>query len=221
MSVTTMWIHGNALVVEDPGEYAVIRHRGWGTELDFNSFDDDESYHNSHIPIPTPASVDGALPMLTQITILFETTSDLYIQQVDVWDGNVPVAQFPCYSAPDPPPGAFTGNLSHSGSRRDESVEARSPVCRTVWYWRVLAMLRVWRHAHAEPGGRRRRLRLPQSVDRRQGTRKSQIASRRTPLSLIASRVRPTPPHAAIRRAGVTFRQRNNASGVDILHPWL
>lgn len=113
MSVTTMWIHGNALVVEDPGEYAVIRHRGWGTELDFNSFDDDESYHNSHIPIPTPASVDGALPMLTQITILFETTSDLYIQQVDVWDGNVPVAQFPCYSAPDPPPGAFTGNLSH------------------------------------------------------------------------------------------------------------
>jgi hypothetical protein len=113
MSLTTMWIHGNALVVEDPGEYAVIRYRGWGVELDFNSFDNEESYHNSHVPIPTPAVMDGASPMLTKITILFETTADLYIQQVDVWDGNMPVAQFHCYNAPDPPANVFTGNLSH------------------------------------------------------------------------------------------------------------
>jgi hypothetical protein len=33
MSLTRVWTHGNSLVVEDPGEYAYIRHRGWGTEL--------------------------------------------------------------------------------------------------------------------------------------------------------------------------------------------
>jgi hypothetical protein len=116
MSVTSMWTHGNSLRVEDPGEYADVRHRGWGAELNFNPIpvnSDDDSYRNSHIPIPTPASVDGASPMLTKITILFETDPNLFISQVDVWDGNEPVAQFPANAAPGAPPGVFTGNLSH------------------------------------------------------------------------------------------------------------
>jgi len=130
MSLTSMWIHGNALAVEDPGEYADIRHRGWATELDFNPIpvdSDDSNYRNSHIPIPTPASVDGASPMLTKITILFETDPNLFVSQVDVWDGNVPVAQFPADASPEAPAGAFTGNMSHLTPDRTNQLTLNPP----------------------------------------------------------------------------------------------
>lgn len=99
MSVTTVWTHGNSLVVEDPGEYAYIRHRGWGTELGFAGPRDDEDILNlslrySHIPIPTPASVDGDAPWLTKIYVLYETKGFMRVGRIDVWDGNNPVCQF-------------------------------------------------------------------------------------------------------------------------------
>ncbi len=101
MTLTTMWTHGNALVVEDPGEYEYIRHRGYGTLLKYNagtsSLDD---LRVCHIPIPTPQTVDGASPVIAKITVLFQTDANaplvapsqgldgvVRIEKIDVWDG--------------------------------------------------------------------------------------------------------------------------------------
>jgi hypothetical protein len=101
MIVTTMWTHGNSLVVEDPGEYEYIRHRGYGTLLKYSrptSSPDD--LHVCHIPIPTPQTVDGESPEIAKITVLFQTdasapsvppsdgvTGVVQIQKLDIWDG--------------------------------------------------------------------------------------------------------------------------------------
>lgn len=94
MATKTLWTHGNALVVEDPGEYSSIRHRGWGTELNFNSpGEDDDAYRVCHIPLPTPATIDGVAPTLVKIFILFETTPNVFIGRIDIWHANNAVAQ--------------------------------------------------------------------------------------------------------------------------------
>jgi hypothetical protein len=87
------------LVVEDPGEYAYIRHRGWGTELAFALPREDEdptnlSLRNCHIPIPTPALVDGEVPVLSKIYVLYQTQSEMYIADVVVWDYGQIVCQW-------------------------------------------------------------------------------------------------------------------------------
>jgi hypothetical protein len=101
MTLTTMWTHGNSLVVEDPGEYEYIRHRGYGTLLKYNSGTSSaDDLKVCHIPIPTPQTVDGATPVIDKITVLFQTDADepfvapsqgingvVQIQKVDVWDG--------------------------------------------------------------------------------------------------------------------------------------
>jgi hypothetical protein len=101
MTLTTMWTHGNSLVVEDPGEYEYIRHRAYGTLLKYNagtsSLDD---LRVCHIPIPTPQTVDGASPVIAKIIVLFQTDANaafvapsqgiegvVRVEKVDVWDG--------------------------------------------------------------------------------------------------------------------------------------
>ena len=118
MSVTTMWAHGNSLVVEDPGEYAYIRHRGWGTELSYAGPRDDEDGENlslryCHIPIPTPESVDGVAARLVRVLVLYETSELMEVSRIDVWDGNSPVAQFDESYNPDVPEGNFRGRGNH------------------------------------------------------------------------------------------------------------
>jgi hypothetical protein len=108
MTLTTMWTHGNSLVVEDPGEYEYIRHRAYGTLLKYNagtsSLDD---LRVCHIPIPTPQTVDGASPVIAKITVLFQTDANapfvgpsqgiegvVQVAKVDVWDGPTLVTTF-------------------------------------------------------------------------------------------------------------------------------
>ena len=122
MTVTTMWTHGNALAVEDPGEYEYIRHRGYGTLLKYNagtsSLDD---LRVCHIPIPTPQVVDGQSPAIEKITVLFQTDANaplvtpsdgiagvVQIKKVDVWDGPTLVTTFQ-------PAGWFGSHLSADG----------------------------------------------------------------------------------------------------------
>jgi hypothetical protein len=102
MSATTSWIHGNALRVEDPGEYANVRHRGWGSELNYAGPRDDEDGQNlslrwCHIGVPTPTPVDGVEPELGRIFVLYKTdsTSDLHITQIDVYDAGNKLGSIP------------------------------------------------------------------------------------------------------------------------------
>lgn len=109
MTLTTMWTHGNSLVVEDPGQYEYIRHRGWGTLLKYNAATSSaDDLRVCHIPIPTPRTVDGSSPVISQVTLLFQTDADepgaapsggvtgvVQIEKLDVWDGPTLVTTLP------------------------------------------------------------------------------------------------------------------------------
>jgi hypothetical protein len=94
MSMETSWTHGNSLVVEDPGEYVNIRHRGWGTELYYYpvAWPSDSDQPGSrlsicHIPIPTPGVVNGETALLARVYYLFRTQGPISLISIDVWDG--------------------------------------------------------------------------------------------------------------------------------------
>jgi hypothetical protein len=128
VSTKTLWTHGNALVVEDPGEYSSIRHRGWGTELNFNQPDEnDDAYRVCHIPLPAPATIDGVAPTLVKIFILFETSLDLIIGRIDLWDGNNPVAQFSNHGEFEPAAGLWVGTGSHLTLDRNNQLPLPQP----------------------------------------------------------------------------------------------
>ncbi len=119
MNDTTIWTHGNALVVEDPVLYSSIYHHGWGTELRFGLPRDDEDQvepplRYCHVPLQTPPAVDGKAPILTKLTVLYETTGYWQIQRIDIWDGNDPAGQID--QSIQPPPvlnGEARGHGSH------------------------------------------------------------------------------------------------------------
>jgi hypothetical protein len=113
MSTYVIWTHGNALFVEDPGEYSSIRHRGWGTELNYNPFPVNDSDRVCHIPLSTPATIDGAAPTLVKIMVLFETTPNVIIGRVDVWDANNLVTSFYNHGGFEPAAGLWVGSGSH------------------------------------------------------------------------------------------------------------
>jgi hypothetical protein len=98
MSITTLWTHGNALAVEDPRDTAYIWHRGWGSELAFAAARDNEDPNYAtrycHICIPTPRTLNNEAMLLTKLIVLFEIHGQMRISRIDVWDANVPVAQF-------------------------------------------------------------------------------------------------------------------------------
>ncbi|HEY9154207.1 MAG TPA: hypothetical protein VIM69_03690 [Opitutaceae bacterium] len=98
MSITTIWTHGNALTVEDPRDTAYLWHRGWGSELTFPGPRDNESSSQAtrycHLAIPTPRTLNGEPMELTKLIVLFEVQGDMRISRIDVWDANIPVAQF-------------------------------------------------------------------------------------------------------------------------------
>ena len=98
MSTTTIWVHGNALTVEDPRDSAYIWHRGWGSQLTFagprdNEFSSEVARY-CHLSIPTPRTLNGVAMHLTKIIVLFEVQGQMRISRIDLWDANVPVAQF-------------------------------------------------------------------------------------------------------------------------------
>jgi hypothetical protein len=120
VSLTTMWTHGNSLKVEDSGEYQSIRHRGYGVELTFagpreDEDPDDLSPRYVHIPIPTPASVDGSVPWLTNVYVLYKTTGWSTINQIYLYDANNAITHFSADPtgphASDPPSADPKGGL--------------------------------------------------------------------------------------------------------------
>lgn len=94
-----MWTHGNSLRVEDPGEYQTIRHRGYAAELTFARPREDEdpdqmSPRYTHVPIPTPAWVDGSAPWLTNVYVLYQTKGFVTLNQIYVYDANNVITNF-------------------------------------------------------------------------------------------------------------------------------
>jgi len=127
MSTYVTWTHGNALVVEDPGEYSSIRHRGWGIELNYNPFPANDSDRVSHIPLPTPATVDGVAPTLVKVMILFETTPNVIVGRVDVWDANNLVTSFYNHGGFEPAVGLWVGTGSHLTLDRNNQLPLPQP----------------------------------------------------------------------------------------------
>jgi hypothetical protein len=91
MAVTETWVHGNALVVEAPNSADEIIHLGDGTLLSIRS----GTQPWFHIPMSTPAMINGSQTQLARVYILFETNpGDGFITSVWVYDGETLIQQF-------------------------------------------------------------------------------------------------------------------------------
>jgi hypothetical protein len=106
MALTASWVHGNALIVETPGNCAAITRFGWGTALDINPGTDNWF----HIPIPTPVLIKDARAQLFRVFILFATKpGDGIVSEVRVFDGKTIIRNF--------------GNLHLEGNFEDRIVD--------------------------------------------------------------------------------------------------
>ena len=83
MSKYTSWVHGNALTAESLENIIDITHSGWGTDVTMKP--GKASWF--HVPLPTPAIVDGIVAKVTRVFLLFETTS-VTIRSVHIYDGH-------------------------------------------------------------------------------------------------------------------------------------
>ena len=101
MAISTSWIHGNALTVEDPINVLdgrevgrlVLTHYGWGTQVTTEGRP--VLFCWFHLPIPTifpPLSKTEAL-RLNRVFLLF-TSTDARIGQVDIYDNNTRIQEF-------------------------------------------------------------------------------------------------------------------------------
>lgn len=128
MGMQTTWTHGHAVVVEDAGQYSSIRYRGWGTELNYGSpGEGDDDYRVCHVPLATPPIIDGAAPTLTKLFVLFETSPNVFVTQIDIWDANIPVAQTHNHPEFEPAVGLFVGNGSHLTLDRNNQLPLPQP----------------------------------------------------------------------------------------------
>lgn len=82
MSKYTSWVHGNALTAESLDSILDITHFGWGTDVTMKP--GEGSWF--HVPLPTPAIVDGIAAKLTRVFLLYETDS-VTIRNVHIYDG--------------------------------------------------------------------------------------------------------------------------------------
>jgi hypothetical protein len=92
--ITAMWVHGNAVIPERPSDFTDIRHLGWGSELVFRAGEGDPpDFVESiiHIPIPTPAVINGGPADLAKVFLLYEMDllgdTAIWLKNLDVWDG--------------------------------------------------------------------------------------------------------------------------------------
>ena len=98
MSLTSMWIHGNATVVEAPESLDYIVYYGWGAN--FGVLPKKQTW--LHIPIPTPAVSNDTHLELQTVYLLFQTTdlagtvddSRGRIEDVHIYDGPVQIQPF-------------------------------------------------------------------------------------------------------------------------------
>jgi len=80
--MSTSWVHGNATVVESPGSLSQVGYFGWGADMYVRP--GENSWF--HIPLPTPAIVDGAAGLLESIVLMYSCESG-HIAAIDVYDG--------------------------------------------------------------------------------------------------------------------------------------
>jgi hypothetical protein len=81
------WIHGNALVVEEP-EKVIVKHIGWGTELLFVSgLGRTPTKTWCHIAIPTPVIVNDVRLKVQNLFMLFKTGQHASIDDIHIYDG--------------------------------------------------------------------------------------------------------------------------------------
>lgn len=85
MALTAMWVHGNAVVVETPGNVTNSNRFGFGTELELLPGRDCWF----HCPMPTPVMVNDRRPGLQRVMILYKTQlqSGMSLRAVHLFDG--------------------------------------------------------------------------------------------------------------------------------------
>jgi len=100
-----MWVHGNTVQVEFPKRLAATDadadssgfRRGWGTLFRGGDPDPVRASNWFHIPIPTPALLDDAKPLLKRVFVLYRTSpeqSRARLTSLHLYDGTNPVAAF-------------------------------------------------------------------------------------------------------------------------------
>lgn len=81
------WIHGNAVVAEEP-EKVNVKHMGWGTELFFvTGLGRPPAKSWCHIAIPTPVIVNDVRLKVQKLFLLFKTGQHAAIDDIHVYDG--------------------------------------------------------------------------------------------------------------------------------------
>jgi hypothetical protein len=65
-----VWVHGNAVVAERPGDLAGEVRIGWGSKFLLKPGSDNWF----HVSIPTPVLIDGVRPKLSKVFVLFATS---------------------------------------------------------------------------------------------------------------------------------------------------
>jgi hypothetical protein len=89
MAVYASWVHGNALVVENPGNLTSLGHFGWGGDMRIKPGKDTWF----HIPIPTPVITGNVRTHIQKLFLLFDSENGS-IRNVHIYDGPIKVQEF-------------------------------------------------------------------------------------------------------------------------------
>jgi hypothetical protein len=90
-TVSSMWMQGNALTVENPASVAKIDHVGWGTTV--YGISGQSSWF--HIPVPSPVVLNNRRPSLSEVFLMFDIGPNMgFISNVHLYDGGYPFKQF-------------------------------------------------------------------------------------------------------------------------------
>ena len=85
VSVTAMWMHGNAVVVEHPENLFALDRKGWGPEFKLQR--GTSSWF--HITIPTPLIIENQRSQLVRVFLCFNTPEgDGHISEMHLYDGS-------------------------------------------------------------------------------------------------------------------------------------
>ncbi|MFE7190510.1 DUF6623 family protein [Kitasatospora sp. NPDC057541] len=92
MALQASWVHGNAMVVENPENLSRNGHFGWGSDVDITP--GKSSWF--HVAVPTPVIVNDVRTNLVRVFVLFKTDVGFgRLTRVHVWDGSGgPLQQF-------------------------------------------------------------------------------------------------------------------------------
>ncbi len=81
-TLNSVWVHGNAFQVENPGALAETQRKGWGTSFKGNS----GASTWVHVSIPTPVVHENEHPRLERVSLLYKLEG-AEIWNVHVYDG--------------------------------------------------------------------------------------------------------------------------------------